>query len=99
MASTCKTDCSTSMSMLWSLFLMTCRASSTGTPGLKWLNSCVNLTGVVQWLRLALPKGPNWVGVFSPLHLRPEDRNRSSFQNVMFLFSRIPDNGKRPKSQ
>jgi hypothetical protein len=31
----------------------------------RWLKSCVNLTEVVQWLRLALPKGPNWVGVFS----------------------------------
>jgi hypothetical protein len=39
---------------------------------LKWLNSCVNMTGVVQWLRLALSKGPNWVSVFSPLHLRTE---------------------------
>jgi hypothetical protein len=28
-------------------------------PGLRWLNSCVNLTGVVQ--------GPNSVGVFFPL--------------------------------
>jgi hypothetical protein len=34
--------------------------------GLECLNSCVNLTEVVQWLRLALSKGPNWVGVFSP---------------------------------
>jgi hypothetical protein len=35
-------------------------------PSLKCLNSCVNLTAVVQWLRLALSKGPNWVGVFFP---------------------------------
>jgi hypothetical protein len=41
-------------------------------PGLKWLNSCVNLTGVVQWLGLVLSKGPNWVGVSTPLHLRRE---------------------------
>jgi hypothetical protein len=42
-------------------------------PGLKWLNSSVNLTKVAQWLRLALSKRPNWVGVFSlPLHLRTE---------------------------
>jgi hypothetical protein len=44
--------------------------------------SCVNLTEVVQWLRLALSKGPNWVGVFSTLS--PEDGNRSSFRNVVF---------------
>jgi hypothetical protein len=30
MASTCKTDRSTNVSLLWSLFLMTCRALSTG---------------------------------------------------------------------
>jgi hypothetical protein len=34
----------------------------------------------VQWLILALSKGPNWVGVFPPL---PEDGNRSSFRNVV----------------
>jgi hypothetical protein len=36
-----------------------------------------------QWLRLALSKGPNRVGVFPP---SPEGRNRSSFQNVVFQF-------------
>jgi hypothetical protein len=35
-------------------------------PGLKWLNSCVNLTEIVQWSRLALSEGSNWVGVFRP---------------------------------
>jgi hypothetical protein len=40
----------------------------------------VNLS--LQWLRLALSKRPNWVGVSCPLS--PEDGNRSSFQNVMF---------------
>jgi hypothetical protein len=32
----------------------------------------MGVTWVVQWLRLALSKGPNWVGVFSSLHLRTE---------------------------
>jgi hypothetical protein len=36
---------------------------------------------VFQWLRLALSKGPNRVGVAFP---SPEDGNRSSFRNVMF---------------
>jgi hypothetical protein len=40
----------------------------------------VILTWVVQWLRLALSKGPNRVGV-SP---SPDDRNWSSFPNVVF---------------
>jgi hypothetical protein len=42
----------------------------------------MNLTGVVQWLRLALSKGPNWVGVFP---LTPEDGNRSSFRYVVLI--------------
>jgi hypothetical protein len=36
---------------------------------------------LVQWLRLALSKGPNGVGVFPP---SPKDGNRSSFWNVVF---------------
>jgi hypothetical protein len=43
---------------------------------------CVNLTGVVQWLRLALSSGPTCVGVFPPT---PEDGKKSSFRNVVFL--------------
>jgi hypothetical protein len=43
-------------------------------------------------LRLALSNGPNRVGV-SPPSL--EDRNRSSFRNVVFF--RIPDDGQSPK--
>jgi hypothetical protein len=39
---------------------------------LSLLNSCVNLTAVAQWLRLALSKGANLVGVFSTLHMRTE---------------------------
>jgi hypothetical protein len=35
----------------------------------------------VQWLRLALSKGPNKVGTCLP---SPEDGNRSSFGNVVF---------------
>jgi hypothetical protein len=34
-----------------------------------------------QWLRLALTKGRNRIGVSLPL---PEDGNRSSFRNVVF---------------
>jgi hypothetical protein len=34
-----------------------------------------------QWLRLALSKGPNWVGVFPP---SPENGNRFGFRNVVF---------------
>jgi hypothetical protein len=45
------------------------------------LVSGVNLTGVVHWLKLALSKGPNWMGVFSPLHLKTETSN---FRNVVF---------------
>jgi hypothetical protein len=42
-----------------------------------------------------MKEGPNWVGVFSsPSH---EDGNKSSFRNV--VFSRIPDDGKNPKTQ
>jgi hypothetical protein len=40
---------------------------------------------VVQWLRLALSKGPNWVGVFSPPS--PEDGKRSSFRNVVVFWN------------
>jgi hypothetical protein len=36
---------------------------------------------LVQWLRLALSKGPNWLGVPPP---RPVDGNRSSFRYVVF---------------
>jgi hypothetical protein len=43
-------------------------------------NSTV-LTVCVQWLRLALSKGPNRVDVPPP---SPEDRNRFTFRNVVF---------------
>jgi hypothetical protein len=36
---------------------------------------------LVQWLKLALSKGPNRVGVFLPT---PEDGNRSTLRNVAF---------------
>jgi hypothetical protein len=48
----------------------------------------------IQWLRLALSNGPNWVGSSSPPP--PEDGNRSSFRNVVFC--RIPDDGKSPNN-
>jgi hypothetical protein len=47
-------------------------------------------------LRLALSKGPNWVGVFSS-HLRTE--TDPVFETLCFLVSRIPDDGKSPKTQ
>jgi hypothetical protein len=56
----------------------------------------VNLTGVLQWLRLALSKGSNWVRVFSSPS--PEDGNRSSFRNDVFLLRKSPDDGKSPKT-
>jgi hypothetical protein len=65
--------------------------------GQQWLNSCVNLTEGVQWLRLALSKGSNWVGVFSPLHLRTETDPVS--ETSCFLFSTIPDDERSPKIQ
>jgi hypothetical protein len=37
-----------------------------------WVFGLVNHPSLVQWLRLALSKGHNWVGFFSPLHLRTE---------------------------
>jgi hypothetical protein len=54
----------------------------------------LDLTGVVQWLRLALSKGTNWVGV-SPPHLRMETDPVS--ETSSFLFSRIPNDGKVQK--
>jgi hypothetical protein len=49
-----------------------------------------------QWLRLALSKGPNGVGVFAP-HLRTETDPFS--ETSCFLVSRIPDDGQSPKTQ
>jgi hypothetical protein len=37
----------------------------------------------VQWLRLALSKGPNWLAVLFLPHPWCEDGNRSSFRNVV----------------
>jgi hypothetical protein len=51
----------------------------------------------VQWLRLALSKGPNWVRVFhSPLTWR---RKQIQFPKCCFLVPRIPDDGQSPKTQ
>jgi hypothetical protein len=44
--------------------------------------------GPLERLRLALSKGPS-----------PEDGNRFTFRNVVFLVSRIPDDGQSPKTQ
>jgi hypothetical protein len=45
--------------------------------------------GGVQCLRLARSKGTNWVGVFSLPS--PEDGNRSSFGNVVFLLTKTAE--------
>jgi hypothetical protein len=45
----------------------------------------------IQWLRMALSKGPN--------RPSPEDGNRSSFRNVVFLVISNPDDGQSPKTQ
>jgi hypothetical protein len=37
---------------------------------------------IIQWLNLALSKGPSRVGVSLP---SPEDGNRSSFRNAVFF--------------
>jgi hypothetical protein len=67
------------------------------TSGLKWLNGCVNLTRVVQWLRLALSKWTNRVSsspfTWGRKYVDPV------FGTSCFLFSRIPDDGKSPKTQ
>jgi hypothetical protein len=43
-------------------------------------NISLTLTGLIQWFRLALSNGPNWVGVSCPL-----DGNRSSLRKVVFF--------------
>jgi hypothetical protein len=51
---------------------------------------------LVQWLRLALSKWPNWVGVlFPPFYMRTETDPVS--ETSCFLVSRIPDDGKVQK--
>jgi hypothetical protein len=65
-------------------------------PGLRPLNSCVNLTGVVQWLTLTLSKRSRWVGVFPP-HLRTEID--PVFETSCFVISRMPVDGESPKTQ
>jgi hypothetical protein len=39
------------------------------------------------------------ISVFSELPPSPEDGNRSSFRNVVFLLLRTPDDGKGPRTQ
>jgi hypothetical protein len=51
---------------------------------------------LLQWLGLALSKGPNRVDVSLPL---PDDRNKSCFQNVVLLVFKIPDDGQSPETQ
>jgi hypothetical protein len=46
----------------------------------SWLYKFMGVATEVQGLGLALSKGRNRVGVFST----PEDRNRTTFQNVVF---------------
>jgi hypothetical protein len=47
------------------------------------LCSPIERANLIQWLRLALSKGPNWLGVLPPPW--PEDGNRFSFRNVVFF--------------
>jgi hypothetical protein len=49
------------------------------------------------WLRLALSKGPNWVGVFP--HLRTETDPVSETLCFSMLFRKNPDDGQSPKTQ
>jgi hypothetical protein len=52
---------------------------------------------MIQWLRLALSKGPNRVGVFQHPHLRTVTNPVS--ETLCFLVSRTPDDGHNPKTQ
>jgi hypothetical protein len=62
--------------------LYRCNCNCMGSqPGVRRLHSCCYVTWVLHWLRLAVCKGPNRVGV---LHSSPEDRNRTSFRNDVF---------------
>jgi hypothetical protein len=47
--------------------------------------------------QLALSKRPILVGVFSPT--LPENGNKSSFRNVVFLLPKTSDGGRSPKTQ
>jgi hypothetical protein len=55
------------------------------------------VTSVVQWLRLAVSKGPNRVGVFP--HLRTETDAVSETLCFSLLFRKNPDDGQSPKTQ
>jgi hypothetical protein len=55
------------------------------SSGIWWWCTIFWITGFldfVQWLMLALSKGPNRVGVF---FLSPEDGNRSNFRNFFYI--------------
>jgi hypothetical protein len=54
----------------------------TSNPSGPLERAVVNMTCVFQGLKLALSKGRNATGVSLPSH---EDRDRSSFRNVVFL--------------
>jgi hypothetical protein len=56
---------------------------------------CLELIST-QWLRLALSKGPNWVGVFLS-HLKTETDPVS--ETSCPLLPKIPEDGKSPKPQ
>jgi hypothetical protein len=55
------------------------------------------VSGPVQWLRLALSKGPNRVGVFP--HLRRETDPVSETLCFFIIISKNPDDGQGPKTQ
>jgi hypothetical protein len=55
--------------------------SETGSVSiLRWMGQDRPTHRTIQWLRLALSNGPNWVGLSCPIHLRTET---SSLQNIV----------------
>jgi hypothetical protein len=72
------------------------RVETSASEEPAWASGCRLQTGVVQWLRLTLSKGSNWVGVFTP-HLRQETDSVS--ETSCFLFSRIPGDEKKSSNQ
>jgi hypothetical protein len=57
----------------------------------------MTLTGVVQWLRLALSKGPNWAGIFLP-HLRTEQIPFPTHCIFWFLEYQMLDKAQKPSN-
>jgi hypothetical protein len=84
-------------SRFWKVLTMVCNTRDYWVFGLCPSSGILKNTTfreLVQWLRSALSKGPNRVGVSHP---SPEGENRSSFRNVVFF--KIPDDLRTPKTQ